>query len=127
MISEARKERYRAAYTRAANANPMTSDTPPDWEAEAIRDSLIDEVTADIINEAADSPDEMMEMILENDYDQEGFREMCTALSHMMGAVEYNGDNRIVKLLDARVMFANAMQEFIEFKATEMATEEVDS
>lgn len=116
-ITESRMDQYNRAYYRAATANPMTADCPPQDEADSIRDSFVEEVTEDKIREAVSDPDLMAEMVLENDYDQEGFKEMAIALSVMM-------DNR--NSLDARMDFSSKMEDFIDMKAKSLAEDEVD-
>ena len=116
-MNESERERYRSAYNRAARANPMTADCPPQWNADCIRDDAIEKETEVILDEYMEDPTLMAEMILENGYDQEHLTELTQDLCTMM-----KDDS-----LDYKIAFAETMMTFIELKAKEMATTEVDS
>ena len=116
-MNEFEKERYNKAYDRAAIANPMTTDCPPQWNADGIRDNAIEKETDLVIEAHSSDPSLMMEMILENDYDQDGLKELAQDLCTMM-----TNNN-----MDSKLTFAETMMTFIELKAKELAINEVDS
>ena len=74
-----------AKQVRAVNNTPLyRASCPPADELASLRDSAIEEIAEDIIAVVIMHPDHMAEMILENGYEQEGLKELSTALCEMM-------------------------------------------
>ena len=112
------KDKYARDYNRAANANPMTASCPPQWEADGVRDSAIEEVGNDILAEYIGNKDYMEEIFIEISYGQCDHTEMASAACKMM-------DNP--KSLEAKIAFASAAETFIQKRITGLAEDKVDA